>query len=153
MTLCMRKTERPGPAGIYVTTLETLALFIRILDYYGVHAAFVKVLAPLENPRPVQVEVTRLERDLSSDLLRDLLLPRVAPESAADAAAAECNALRAKVELAQRSAPLLEERGILDKTDKPCTKHVRIDVPTTTYYYNDLLRLRPTATDYHDLCL
>ena len=93
----------------------------------------------------MQVEVTRLERDLSSDLLRDLLLPRVAPESAADAAAAECNALRAKVELAQRFAPLLEERGILDKTDKPCTKHVRIDVPTTTYYYNDLLRLRPTS--------
>ena len=26
-------------------------------------------------------------------------------------------------------------------------------VPTTTYYYNDLLRLQPTATDYHDLCL
>ena len=77
----------------------------------------------------------------------------MAAQSAADAAAAECNALRAKVELAQRFAPLLEERGILDKTDKPCTKHVRIDVPTTTYYYNDLLRLRPTATDYHDLCL
>ena len=69
----------------------------------------------------------------------------MAAQSAADAATAECNALRANVELAQRFAPLLEERGILDKTDKPCTKHVRIDAPTTTYYYNDLLRLRPTS--------
>ena len=29
----------------------------------------------------------------------------------------------------------------------------RSGVPTTTDYCNDLLQLRPTATDYHDLCL
>ena len=47
----------------------------------------------------------------------------------ADAAAAACNELRAKVELAQRFAPLLEERGILDRTGKPCAKHVRVACP------------------------
>ena len=49
----------------------------------------------------------------------------------------------------------------VSRPSRPTPSHVhqrsellrRSGVPTTTYCYNDLLRLRPTATDYHDLCL